>query len=429
VAPRSQLHQVIDRRLSGKNKSIGNRERFLRRYRDQIKEAVRKAVGDRSIRDIEEGADINLPRRDVTEPVFGHAPGGSRELVHPGNQEYIRGDRIARPQGGGGGSGSGSASPDGEGQDDFTFRISREEFMNYFFDDLALPNLVKTQLARVEEYKRVRAGYTQSGVPANISIKRSLRGAAGRRIAFASPLHKRIVELEKKLAEMLADNRTELDPEVKEVRREIARLRARIEGIPFIDAFDLRYNNRVRVPQPSTQAVMFCLMDVSGSMDEATKQIAKRFFMLLYLFLTRTYEHIEVVFVRHHTQADEVDEDEFFHSRESGGTVVSSALELTLKIIGERYASSAWNIYVAQASDGDNWEADSPTCRNMLDARLLPLCQYYAYIEITNGEPQNLWREYQKLTDAHKERFAIQRIAGLPDIYPVFRSLFQKKLP
>ena len=93
------LHQVIDRRLSGKNKSIGNRERFLRRYRDQIREAVRKAVGDRSIRDIEEGTDITLPKRDVSEPVFGHGPGGTREMVHPGNQEYVRGDQIPRPAG------------------------------------------------------------------------------------------------------------------------------------------------------------------------------------------------------------------------------------------------------------------------------------------------------------------------------------------
>ena len=122
------LHQVIDRRLSGKNKSIGNRERFLRRYREQIKEAVRKAVGDRSIKDIEDGADITLPKRDVTEPTFGHAPGGSREMVHPGNEEYIRGDRIQRPQGGGGGGSGGSgASQDGQGEDDFVFRISRED--------------------------------------------------------------------------------------------------------------------------------------------------------------------------------------------------------------------------------------------------------------------------------------------------------------
>ena len=107
--------------------------------------------------------------------------------------------------------------------------------------------------------------------------------------------------------------------------------------MPFIDSFDLRYNNHVRIAQPTTQAVMFCLMDISGSMDEQKKNIAKRFFTLLYLFLTRTYEHIDVVFIRHHTVAEEVDEENFFHSRETGGTVVSSALKLMRKVIDARY--------------------------------------------------------------------------------------------
>lgn len=427
MAQADRMVRIVDRRFDARNKSAVNRQRFLRRFRGQVREAVREAIGQRGIRDIDSGENIRIPGRDIAEPQFHHGREGVWRRINAGNDRFAAGDEVERPQGGAGGGGKGG-SPDGSGEDDFVFTLSREEFLDIFFDDLALPNLVKTQLARVEEYKRVRAGFTATGVPANISIRRSLRGAAGRRIAFAAPLKKRIAELEKALVELLANQRTELDPEVKEIRREIARLRCRIDSIPFIDAFDLRYNNRVRVPQPSTQAVMFCLMDVSGSMDHVKKQIAKRFFMLLYLFLTRTYEHIELVFVRHHTSADEVSEDAFFHSRDSGGTVVSSALELALTIIGQRYASSIWNIYIAQASDGDNWNADSPRCRELLDSRLLPLCQYFAYIEITEGEPQNLWNEYQKLVDSHTERFAMQRIEGLPDIFPVFRRLFKKKL-
>ena len=113
---------------------------------DGVVEAVRQAVGDRSIHNIEQGADITIPRRDLSEPEFAHGPGGSRELVHPGNQEWLRGDRIARPKGSGKGSGQGEGSPDAQGDDDFTFRITREEFMNYFFDDLALPRMIRTQL-------------------------------------------------------------------------------------------------------------------------------------------------------------------------------------------------------------------------------------------------------------------------------------------
>ena len=124
------LQQIIDRRLAGKNKSIGNRERFLRRYQGQLREAVRKAIDKRGIRDVEQGEDIHIPKRDITEPTFGHGVGGAREIVHPGNQEYVRGDRIERPQGGSGrGSGSGEAGDSGEGEDDFVFHLTKEEFM------------------------------------------------------------------------------------------------------------------------------------------------------------------------------------------------------------------------------------------------------------------------------------------------------------
>ncbi|MCG2595166.1 YeaH/YhbH family protein [Ramlibacter sp. XY19] len=421
---RSQLHQVIDRRLSGKNKSIGNRERFLRRYREQIKDAVRKAVGDRSIRDIEEGADITLPKRDVTEPTFGHAPGGSRELVHPGNQEYLRGDRIQRPQGGGGGSGGSGASQDGQGEDDFVFRISREEFMNYFFDDLALPRLIRTQLlADVPEWKVRRAGYVSEGNPTSLHVVRSMRVGLARRIAMGGDARMELKRAEENLAE--EEKRGTMAPaDLEKLRAEVQELRDRMKRVPFLDPFDLRYRNRVREPLPTSKAVMFCLMDVSGSMDESRKDLAKRFFILLYLFLSRHYEKTEVVFIRHHTQAAEVTEDEFFHATESGGTVVSSALTMMNDIIRERYMGSEWNIYGAQASDGDNWQQDSSKCRELLDNKILPLVRYYAYVQVAD-EDQNLWEEYTRVRDANAH-FAMQKIVTPSQIFPVFRDLFKK---
>lgn len=419
------LHQVIDRRLSGKNKSIGNRERFLRRYREQIKEAVRKAVGDRSIRDIEEGADITLPKRDVSEPTFGHAPGGSRELVHPGNQEYIRGDRIQRPQGGGGSGGGGSnASPDGQGEDDFVFRITREEFMNYFFDDLALPRMIRTQLlADVPEWKYRRAGYVSEGNPTSLHVVRSMRTGLARRIAMGGDARSELKRAERQL-EDLERRPDAAPPEVEMLRKRIEELRERVKRVPFLDPFDLRYRNRVREPMPTSKAVMFCLMDVSGSMDESRKDLAKRFFILLYLFLSRHYEKTEVVFIRHHTQAAEVTEDEFFHATESGGTVVSSALTLMNDIIRQRYMGSEWNIYGAQASDGDNWQQDSSKCRELLDHRILPLVRYYAYVQVAD-EDQNLWEEYTRVRDSNPH-FAMQKIVTPSQIFPVFRDLFKK---
>lgn len=417
---------LIDRRLQGKNKSAPNRERFLRRYKSQIKDAVARSIKGRSITDIENGENISIPVKDINEPHFGHAQGGVWEGVQPGNREYVKGDQIERPQGGGGsGKGKGGNSDD-PSEDDFVFQLTREEFMNYFFEDLELPNLVKTQLTSTTDFKSHRAGYKTSGSASSLHVLRSLRGALGRRIAVGGRSARRLKEAEQELLALLDRGNPIDDPTVKALKEEIHHLRIRLQAIPFIDPFDLRYSNRVLIPKPTSQAVMFCLLDVSGSMDEQKKDTAKRFFILLYLFLTRAYEKIEVVFIRHHTAASEVDEHEFFHSRESGGTIVSSALNLTAETIQQRYASSDWNVYVAQASDGDNWDNDSSNCRQILINTIMPLVQYYAYVEITDGEPQNLWMEYERVRE-QCSNFAMQKIESPADIYPVFRELFKKQ--
>ncbi len=423
------LQSIIDRRLAGKNKSIGNRERFLRRHKEQIREAVKRAIDGRGIRDMERGEEIHIPKKDLSEPVFGHGQGGVREVVHPGNREYIRGDRIERPKGGGGGgSGSGQASDQGEGEDDFVFTLSKEEFMQVFFEDLALPHLVRTQLAEVPEWKSHRAGFTSDGTPNNLHVVRSMRGAIGRRIAIGAGGRRELRELEDRLATLRLAHvpGDEIAArEIEELEEQIHHLRSRLDRIPYLDPIDLRFRNRIRVPVPTSKAVMFCLMDVSGSMDEGRKELSKRFFILLYLFLTRHYEKIELVFIRHHTQAQEVDEENFFHARETGGTVVSSALVLMEEIIRQRYNPSEWNIYGAQASDGDNWHHDSGRCRELLNDKLLPLCRYYAYVQVAEEE-QNLWEEYTQLLEGHKH-FAMRKATSADQIYPVFRDLFKKE--
>jgi hypothetical protein len=412
--------RFIDRRPQGRNKSAVNRQRFMRRYKKQIREAVRKAVSGRSITQIdEEGENITIPNQDISEPQFTYGKGGNRDLILPGNKEFSSGDQIQRPpdeQGKGNGS---SASDKGEGEDEFVFHLSREEFLDVFFEDLALPNLLRTKLAKMVTMKTVRAGYTSEGVPSNINVVRSLKGAMGRRMALKGPLKREIADLQSILDKVP-------EPEKATLRAKIDELERHIKSIPFIDPFDLRYNNRVKRPQPSTQAVMFCLMDVSGSMDETKKEIAKRFFILLYLFLSRTYENVELVFIRHHTSAKEVNEHDFFYSRETGGTVVSSALEKMSEILSDRYPPSDWNIYAAQASDGDNWNNDSPRCQELLQQQILPLVQYFAYIEILPRHHQSLWEVYHELKETH-ENFAMQNIEDAKDIYPVFRSLFKQQ--
>lgn len=424
------MSYIIDRRLNGKNKSSVNRQRFLRRYRKHIKGAVSDAVKSRSITDLESGSDVTIPRGDISEPVFHHGQGGVSKRVFPGNKEFNTGDEIQRPQGGGGGGGGdGKASNSGEGEDDFTFHINRDEFLEFLFEDLELPHMVKKQLTDSSDYKLTQAGFTHEGNPERLNIIRSLRSAHARRIALSGSTRREIRELRKEQEALEAEEPLTDETKIRlaDIAEQLGLLQAKVSKLPFLDTFDLKYNNLVKTPVPSSKAVMFCVMDVSGSMTQAIKDMAKRFFLLLYLFLKRTYKEIDVVFIRHHTQAKEVDEEEFFYSRETGGTIVSSAIEMTADVISDRYNPADWNIYVAQASDGDNWDGDSDACRELLLKRVLPKVQYYAYVEITTGEHQNLWHEYQRLLEAFPETFAMQKIEQLADIYPVFRELFSKK--
>lgn len=416
---------IIDRRPQGRNKSAVNRQRFLRRYRKHIREAVADAVNKRSITDTDRGDSISIPKKDLSEPIFRHGKGGRQHRVLPGNREFITGDRIKRPSGGGGGAGGGEASNSGEGMDEFVFDLSRQEFLDFMFEDLELPNLVKKQLKETETFKYIKGGYSKEGIPARLNVLQSLRSAKARRIALGGAIRRQIKALEEELAALEESDGGE--QRISEIKAELIRLERRLNHVPFLDDFDLKYNNLIQQPLPTSNAVMFCLMDVSGSMTQDVKDLAKRFFILLHLFLKQTYKKIDVVFIRHHTIASEVDEEEFFYSRETGGTVVSSALETMLKVIRDRYPSADWNIYAAQASDGENWQDDSPIARDLLMTSILPLVQFYAYVEITKSDHQALWTAYEELLGKYPDSFAMKKVSEAADIFPVFHELFERK--
>lgn len=422
------MTHIIDKRLNGKNKSAVNRQRFLNRYRKHIKKAVSEAVTQRSITDIGSGENISIPKKDLSEPVIHHGQGGSRNIIQPGNKEFIKGDKFKRPPPQGGAGGGGDASDSGEGIDEFVFQISQDEFLDFLFDDLELPNLVKRQLCGIDSFKYERAGIVTVGTPSNLNITRSMRSATARRIALSMTSRRKLKIAKAELESILALEDALQDKEkIALLEEQIVSLSRKIKKVPFLDTVDLRYNHRIKKPVPTSKAVMFCLMDVSGSMNQSMKDMAKRFFILLYLFLKRNYERIDVVFIRHHTSAKEVDEEEFFYSRETGGTIVSSALKLMKKVMQERYPADSWNIYGAQASDGDNWNDDSPQCGKILHEEILPHCQYFSYVEINPRRHQALWKEYENVLAYNKEIFAMQQIDDPSDIFPVFRELFQKK--
>jgi uncharacterized sporulation protein YeaH/YhbH (DUF444 family) len=424
---------IIDRRRDASGKSLGNRQRFIRRARALVKQAVREASRNRSIMDAGRGGEISVPADGVHEPVLRRSgKGGVREYLLPGNKNYVEGDLIERPPQGGG---SGGPSADGTGEDEFRFALSDEEFIDLFLEDLELPDLAKRQVMGEEKAQPRRAGFRASGPPSTLSVPRTMRNSLSRRIALRRPREKDIAELEARLKE-LEENAGDED-EILAIREELARQAKRARTIPFIDPVDVRYRRYETEPKPVAQAVMFCLMDVSGSMDEHLKDLAKRFFSLLYLFLSRRYRYVEVVFIRHTHEAKEVDEETFFNSRETGGTVVSTALEVMAEVVADRYPIGNWNIYAAQASDGDNLPIDNEKTVALLKTCILPLCQYYAYIEVGREReerrrgaaepPSTLWRAYELILDP-KTPMAMRKVRDRRDIYPVFRELFERKV-
>jgi len=393
---------------------------------------------DRSLKELDKGEKISIPSKSTAEPRFRLDPeSGQREAVHPGNKEFSAGDKIKKPPKGAGKGKGKDASDSGEGEDSFQFTLTQEEFLDIFFEDLELPNLVKRSLKEIKATAWKRAGMTVAGSPTNMNLIRTMRNAHGRRLALHRPSTREMNEVKERLfaLERISEPSEEQINEKKDVLTRLEAMEARRRWAPFIDPLDVRYNAFEPRPVETTAAVMFCLMDVSGSMGEREKDLAKRFYMLLYLFLKRRYERVEVVFIRHTHHAEEVDEETFFYSRQSGGTVVSTALDKMLEVQKDRFPANEWNIYVAQASDGFTQSGDAKRCVEMLNEEVMPISQYYAYIEILDERElevfsdadsgAELWRAYRTFAPAWPH-FAQTRIARPQDIFPVFRELFAK---
>lgn len=422
--------EIIDRRRNPHGKNLENRQRVLKRARAAVARAARAAIDQGTLRQAANEQTVTIPSDSLHEPSFHRVfSRGKRSFIFSGNKEFSVGDRIKRPpaadrQGGG----PGEAGSGGDSEDGFRFVLTRDEFLDLFFDDLELPDLVKNQIVTTETMAPQRAGLSTDGAPAQIDMARSMRQSMARRIGLKRPKSEEILALE---AEIAALEKSRADAErLWRARAELETALLRQRRIPWIDPVDLRYRRFTQVPKPSARAVMFCLMDVSGSMSEPMKDLAKRFFLLLHVFLERRYKHVDLVFIRHTETAEEVDEERFFTDPRTGGTVVSSALTEFLRVQRERYSPDSWNIYVAQASDGDNSGSDTLKSVSMLEAEILPIVQYFAYIEvgsmaIIRGET-DLWRGYQPLS-ARNPRLAMSRVSDARDIFSVFRQLFARK--
>lgn len=420
------MANIIDRRPNPRDKTIKNRQKFIQRSKEQIKRAVKEQIDKGNIADIEDGK-ARIKVKGVDEPEFRVDPStGDKQYVLPGNDKFVVGDKEDKKSAGQGQNGKKGGT--GTGEDEFEFVLNPEEYLDFIFDDLELPDLIKKQIKDVTKVKPKRSGFTNTGNPSQLDVVRSLKNSLGRRIGLSRPRDEDIKELEEQLA------RAELDKNESQVAillEKIAELKSRQISIPWLDPFDVRYRNFNNVPQPMTQAVMFCVMDISGSMGQKEKDLAKRFFFFLHMFLRRKYEKVDIVFVMHHERAYEVDENDFFHSRETGGTVVSTAINLTRKIIQDRYNINDWNIYVAQVSDGDNFSNDAEEVVDAMN-NLLPMVQYFAYVEIHDNEMytrnhySDLWLQYKNLVKIHKH-MQMREAYDVGDVWKVFKELFSKE--
>ncbi len=415
---------IIDRRLNPRGKSLENRQRFLRRAKDAVEQAVKRSLQNRSIRDVLDGGEVTLPIGGMAEPGLHRGGGGIQDRVLPGNQKFVEGDFIKRPPASGGGRSS--EAGEGDGEDGFRFVLTRQEFLNIFLEDLELPDLAKRRLSETEEVTPQRAGFSVSGSPSNIAVGRTTRLAMMRRLALHRPKVEEIEALQKQIDECdNAEERLVLEDRLRA-------LTLKSKRIPYIDPLDVRYRRFENTPKPVVKAVMFCLMDVSGSMSEHMKDLAKRFYLLLYLFLSQRYEKVEIVFIRHTEKAEEVDEETFFYSPATGGTLVSSALAVMRSIVAVRFDPTEWNIYAAQASDGDNSYSDGALTGQLLQQEILPVCQYFAYIEVGEEDGDSsmsrspLWTLYQEIRSAALP-LAMRKVCRRNEIFPVFHDLFQKK--
>lgn len=465
---------ITDARNRPRGKMTGSTRRLNNKIKGTLRDAVRRKVLDTSIGDItEDGVDVFVSSDDydMSEPTFRNGEGGVRKRVLPGNDQFSTGDRVRRPERDSGG-GSGKASKDGEGEDGFIYRLNRDEFLDIFFADCGLPNLSKKGIMTSSVSKPKRSGYASSGPESRINLARTKRESKARMIParapdqreiealllekkallsaldpgfqdgtssvkspfshVADPIKVRILKLESEVDSLLTRFGGGLDDNARErinaIDEQISVLKDRVAMVPGYDPIDRRYNRFSSSPLTVAQAVVFCIMDVSGSMDETKKYIAKSLYVLLDLFLEREYDHVDLVFIRHHTIAKECDQDEFFHSKETGGTVVASGISMMRDIIRSgRYPEDKWNMYAMQTSDGDSWgKEDDMQCVEMLKDVMSSL-QAFFYAEITAGARQSLWYSYTALAQKHKDKFFMQNLAEPNQVGQVFRQFFKKR--
>lgn len=435
----------VDRRKTGRGKSVPNRQRLLRRIKTAIREAHPKDIDAGGVQGAGAKGNVNpvkVTRTSLHEPTFRYAPHtGDHDVVLVGNDHWERGDEFPMDDGEGQGRG-GRGGPGEESVDDFVVHISRDEFLSVFFEDCELPDLVDTHEKELPEYQPRHAGLQREGVPAQLRIGRSFKNAYARRRVLTADARRELEALEAerellvKRRSTVVDGDTEfaLIAELEVIDAQIKHLKERIAGVPFFEKLDLRYTKKEKVLIKAADAVFAMIMDISGSMDEDRKRIARKFFSLQYAFIKRKYPQTDLIFIAHTDTPEEMSEEEFFTTRKSGGTIVSPAYTLLNRLLGERYDAEHTNIYLSQASDGDNWDSDNAlVITELQDSGLLAKLRHMSYAQVGAGYSGpsygavTLWAVLASLT-AVTRKLSMVHIDSEQEVFDAFHRVYRRRV-
>jgi len=452
--PLSSTFIFVDRRQTGRGKSTNNRQKLLKRIKDSIRNAKPEDIDAGGIKTAGSGAaggftnPVKVARSALHEPTFHYdSEHGEREYVLIGNDKgggeegdrgFLKGEEFPVSRGGGRG-GSGAGRGGGNSEDDFIINISRQEFFDVFFEDCELPDLKENHEKDLPEHIMQRAGFQKVGNPGQLSVIRSFKHSKARRLALTRDSRDELEELEKELAELMSDNTEHESTDawavrVQEVTLRIAELKQKIDSVGLYEDVDLRYRKTERVQVKASDAVLAMLMDISGSMDEDKKRMARKFFTLQYAFIAKKYPQTDLIFIAHTDEAEEMTEEEFFTTRKSGGTIVSPAWALLHKIIKERYDATQTNIYVSYAGDGDNWDSDNKqVIAEIEESGLLAKVRHAVYVQVGQsfaagfGNGQSLWNVMQSIANSNSKKLVTIKIGDEGQVFDAFKAIYRKK--
>ena len=378
------------------DRSATDRSRHKKKIEHAIREGIHHIVSDESIIGQDGKKKIKIPVKGIKEYRFVYGENDQNKKVGAAPGKNIqRGQQIGQSDKEEAGSGNKPGSD--EGEEYYEVEITLEELSYYLFDSLKLPDIEKKKFKNIIGEKFKRSGYRSKGIRPRLSKKQTL-----------------INKIKRKKKSKLQGTHEDDD------------------RFSFHEN-DLKYHHIKNKPKEASNAVIFFMMDVSGSMNQNKKFMARAFFFLLYHFLRAKYSNVDIVFISHTTTAKEVSEDEFFTRGEAGGTKISSCLELCLDITNKRYHPASWNIYTFHCSDGDNWQDDNKKAV-LLSGQIKSISQLYCFVEITpefsddSSQTNFSFHKSSKISNAYiplkDGKFKIVNLIHSDDIWPEFRRIF-----